>query len=285
MVFLLLVGLLLALLVGNSLTVLASSLESSSDQFQQRQAEYPIQSESLNQVVNNTQLRAAISPSTLVGVLGTAAQIVTDLVKNAFLILMVTIFVLVEGPMFLKRMVQALGKDHFLAPKITALAHMMISYFGLRAIVNLVVAVATGIMLWLFGVAYAGLWAVLLFFLSFIPYIGAILAMTPPVILAWAESGLWTAIVVGVLALVINSITENIISPMIMGKGLSISPTIVFLSSMFWIFILGGTGAFVAMPLTMTLIMVMSLFEETHNIAAMMVTIHQPASVETAQSA
>jgi AI-2 transport protein TqsA len=198
--------------------------------------------------------------------------------KNFFLILMVTIFFLVEAPLFIKRMRQALGADHSLAHDVTTLAQTMVSYFGLRTIVNLVVAVATGLMLWYFNIDYVGLWVVLLFFLSFIPYIGAIVAMIPPVILAYAQGGLALAVTVGVLALVINSLIENIVAPMIMGKGLSISPTVVFLSSMFWMFVLGGAGAFIAMPLTMALILFMRSFAETRSLAAMMVTSPEPDS-------
>ena len=79
-----------------------------------------------------------------------------------------------------------------------------------------------------------------------------------------------TALIIIVLALVINSLTENIVAPMIMGKGLSISPTVVFLSFIFWMFILGGAGAFVAMPLTVGLVLFMNSFQETRGLAALM---------------
>jgi predicted PurR-regulated permease PerM len=140
----------------------------------------------------------------------------------------------------------------------------------------LINAVATGLMLWIFGIEYAGLWAVLIFFLSFIPYIGAVISMIPPLILAYAQSGLGLTIVIGLLAIVINGNSENILQPIVMGKSLSVSPTVVFLSAMFWVFILGGPGAFLAMPLTMTLILFMQNFSETRGLAAMAVTTPAP---------
>lgn len=70
----------------------------------------------------------------------------------------------------------------------------------------------------------------------------------------------------------INSLTENIVAPLIMGKGLSVSPTVVFLSFVFWMGILGGLGAFVAMPITLGLILFMNEFEETRRLAAIMGT-------------
>jgi AI-2 transport protein TqsA len=57
---------------------------------------------------------------------------------------------------------------------------------------------------------------------------------------------------------------------MVMGKGLSVSPTVVFLSFIFWMFILGGSGALIAMPLTVGLILFMSSYEETRGLAAIM---------------
>jgi predicted PurR-regulated permease PerM len=61
-----------------------------------------------------------------------------------------------------------------------------------------------------------------------------------------------------------------------MGKGLSISPTVVFLSCMFWMFILGGPGAFLAMPLTMSLILFLRFFAETRPLADILITTPEP---------
>jgi predicted PurR-regulated permease PerM len=78
--------------------------------------------------------------------------------------------------------------------------------------------------------------------------------------------------------IIINSLAENVVAPLMMGKGLSVSPTVVFLSFIFWMYILGGLGAFVAMPLTIALIQFMSAFEETRGMAQIMGTIPEPAA-------
>lgn len=273
---LLLLALFLGLLVGRSLTTLSSSLSSYSDQFNQRQTEVAAQAEDLSQSIDWSPLFSALDPTALVGVLSFSVSTLVGILKDGIIIVMVTIFTLVEGPLFIKRMKQALGPEHFLSQNITSLAQMMINYFGLRAVVNLIVAVATGVMLRFFNIEYAGLWAVLIFFLSFIPYIGAVLSMVPPLLLAYAQGGLGLAILIGLLAVVINGLAENLVQPLVMGKGLSISPTVVFLSCMFWMFILGGPGAFLAMPLTMALILFLRFFAETRGLAAMLVTTSEP---------
>jgi AI-2 transport protein TqsA len=279
--FLLLLALFLALLVGKSLNTLVSSLDSYSAQFSQRQAELTAASGSLSQTIDLTPLFSAFDPVKLVNALSFVVGTLAGILKDGLVILMVTIFFLVESPLFVARLKREFGEDHSLPQKFTSLAQMMISYFGLRALVNLVNAVATGLMLWLFGIEYAALWAVLIFFLSFIPYIGAVLSMVPPLILAYAQGGLGLVIVVGLLSVVINGISENVLQPMVMGKGLSISPTVVFLSVMFWMFILGGPGAFLAMPLTMALILFMGNFAETRGFVAMLVTTSDPARIKT----
>jgi predicted PurR-regulated permease PerM len=80
----------------------------------------------------------------------------------------------------------------------------------------------------------------------------------------------------------INTICENIVAPMIMGRGLSISPIVVFLSFLFWMFILGGSGALIAMPLTLGVILFMRSFEETRDLVAAVIIVPESAR-ETAQ--
>jgi predicted PurR-regulated permease PerM len=272
-VFMILVAFLLILLIGNSMAVMVQELGNYTDQFSQRQAELAAEAESVSQTVDMKQLISSLNPGTVTNILSFFLSTIAEVLKYSFLILLVTVFVLVEGPLFIKRMSQAFGPDHYLPQNVAALSHITISYFGLRVIVNLVVAVTTGLMFWLVGIPHAGLWAALTFFLSFIPYIGAFVAGIPPVLLAFAQGGLALALVVVVLMVLINTVCENIVAPMIMGKGLSISPTVVFLSFLFWMFILGGPGAFVAMPLTLGILLFMRSFEETQKLVAAVVIV------------
>jgi len=268
--FLILVVLLLVLLVGNSLTTLKSDLASYNEQFSQRQAELQAEAGAMGETGAFQQLLSVIDPATLTAVLGSILSVASSLFTNGMLILFITLFVLTEAPQIKMRMVQAFGADHFMPRNAIAMYSTAISYFCLRAIVNAVTASVTGLMLWLLGIPHAGLWAVLLFFLCFVPYIGAFFAMIPPVLLAYAQGGLGLALLVILLSIVINGLAENIVSPLVMGKGLSISPTVVFLSFVFWMFILGGPGAFIAMPLTLGVMLFLGSFEETRGIAAMM---------------
>ncbi len=273
---LLLIAFFLLLLVGRSVTALTSSLDGYQDQFSQRQAELAAQVEALNSGADLMPLLSIVDPQALAGTLRFTLSTVAGILKNGLIILMLTIFLLVEAPLFKARMSQTFGAESSVTQNVLSVARIMINYFGLRAVVNLVNAVVTGLMLWLFGIEYAGLWAVLIFFLSFIPYIGAIVSMIPPILLAFAQSGLGLAVLVGLLAVVINAASENVLQPMVMGISLKVSPTAVFLSTMLWVFILGGPGAFLAMPLTMALILFMRNYAETRGLAALLVTVPEP---------
>jgi predicted PurR-regulated permease PerM len=261
------------LLIGNSLTALISDLASYQESLGQRKAELEAMAGEMGQTSAFQALLSALDPATLAGIMAFVLNIAGSLLHNGLLILFVTMFALAEGPQFMKRMVGAFGEDHFLPSVSSSLLNQIIGYFGLRVIVNLIVAVATAIMLWLFDIPHAGLWGVLIFFLSFIPYLGAFLSTIPAVILAYAQGGLGLALVIILLTIVINSLTENIVAPLVMGKGLSVSPTVVFLSFVFWMFILGGLGAFIAMPLTLALILFMRNFEETRGLAKMVIIV------------
>jgi AI-2 transport protein TqsA len=143
--------------------------------------------------------------------------------------------------------------------------------FGLRAIVNLVTGAGITVMLFLFGVDFPLLWGILTFFLSFIPYIGLVLATAPAVVLTLAEFGVERALLVIAGIVVVNVVAENLLQPLLMGRGLSISPTIVFLSFIFWAWLLGGPGAFLALPLTLFVAVMFDTFPETRWLAGLMI--------------
>jgi AI-2 transport protein TqsA len=123
-------------------------------------------------------------------------------------------------------------------------------------------------LLLLLGVDFALMWGILTFFLSFVPYIGLVLAVTPAVVLALAEFGVTRAVLAIVGVIVINILAENVLSPMMMGRGLNLSPTVVFLSFIIWAWLLGGPGAFLALPLTLFVAVMFDTFPETRWLAS-----------------
>src|SRR5215213_8592398 len=119
------------------------------------------------------------------------------------------------------------------AGKLTVFGRNVVRQLGLRAIVNLVTGAGVTVLLLVLRVDFPLMWGILAFFLSFIPWIGLPLAVAPAVVLALAEHGIDRALLVIVGVILINILAENALSPMLMGRGLSLSPTILFIGFIF----------------------------------------------------
>ena len=94
--------------------------------------------------------------------------------------------------------------------------------------------------------------------------------MIPPFLIAWAQFGVGTAVIVLLSYVLINGGVQNIVQPKMMGKGLRISPLVVFVSVIVWATVLGGMGALIAVPLTMIVMKILDLSESTRWISALM---------------
>jgi predicted PurR-regulated permease PerM len=210
-----------------------------------------------------------VKPSALADAFGAVLSGISGFLSNLFLILIIMLFLLGEGQAMMNRLRASASTDNPQVARLAAVGQSVVLQFGLRAIVNLVTGAGVTVLLWVLGVDFAILWGILTFFLSFVPYIGLVLAVTPAVVLALAEFGVTRAVLVIVGVVVINILAENVLSPMMMGRGLNISPTIVFLSFVFWAWLLGGPGAFLALPITLFVGVMFDTFPETRWLAAL----------------
>ncbi len=229
-----------------------------------------IQSLTSNLGVSRDDLQKALDPRALTEAIGSILGGVADFLSNLFLILIIVLFLLAEGPALMNRLRASTGEDHPQVARLTLFGRSVVRQLGLRAIVNLVTGTGVTILLLVLRVDFPLMWGILAFFLSFIPWIGLPLAVAPAVVLALAEHGLTSALLVIAGVIGINVLAENALSPMLMGRGLSISPTILFIGFIFWAWLLGGPGAFLAAPLTIFLILMLGSFPETQWLANVM---------------
>ncbi len=219
--------------------------------------------------LSNVNLQDVVKPSALASATGTVLAGVASFLSDLFLILMIMLFLLGEGPAMMDRLRRSTGPEHPQVARLTAVGQSVVRQFGLRAIVNLVTGTGVTVLLFALGVDFPLLWGILTFFLSFIPYIGLVLAVAPAVVLALAEFGVTRAVLVIAGVIVINILAENVLSPMMMGRGLNISPTIVFVSFIFWAWLLGGPGAFLALPITLFVAVMFDTFPGTRWLASL----------------
>ena len=143
-------------------------------------------------------------------------------------------------------------------------------YMTILTVINFLVGLGDTVFLMILGVDYALLWGLLAWFMGYIPSIGFIIALIPPVLMAYAQYGLSTALVVLIGYILINGGVQNFIQPKMMGQGLKINPLVVFVGLFVWGFLLGGIGAILAMPLTVLVLTLMENFDGTRTLAVLM---------------
>jgi putative heme transporter len=122
------------------------------------------------------------------------------------------------------------------------------SYFRGQLLVALVDAVFIGIGLLVLGVPLAVPLAVLIFFGGLFPIVGAVATGGLAVLVALADAGLTTALIVLGLVLVVQQLESNVLEPLILGKAIDLHPIVVLLAITTGAVTLGILGAFLAVP-------------------------------------
>ena len=178
------------------------------------------------------------------GGLGTA-------LANFFLILLTIIFILLEASGFPAKIRAALGDRGDVIDSFREFSDRLQDYLRIKTLVSLMTGGTIAVWLWIVGLDFAMLWGVLAFLLNYVPNIGSIIAAVPAVLLAMVALD-WTGVLLVIAGfLAVNMVFGNIIEPRMMGKGLGLSTLVVFLSLVFWGWVLGPVGMLLSGPLTM----------------------------------
>ncbi|ELO0856734.1 TPA: AI-2E family transporter [Citrobacter amalonaticus] len=174
----------------------------------------------------------------------------TNAMSSIFLLLLTVVFMLLEVPQlptkFQQIMVRPVEGMAAIQRAIDSVSH----YLVLKTAISLVTGLVVWGMLSALDVRFAFIWGLLAFALNYIPNIGSVLAAIPPIIQVLAFGGLYDALVVLAGYLIINLVFGNILEPRIMGRGLGLSTLVVFLSLIFWGWLLGPVGMLLSVPLT-----------------------------------
>lgn len=145
-------------------------------------------------------------------------------------------------------------------------------YLSIKTLTSLITGVLIWISLSIIGVDYAILWGLIAFLLNYIPTIGSFIAAFPAVLFALVQLGFGGALAVLIAYVAVNLIIGSIVEPKLMGQGMGLSTTIVFLSLIFWGFVLGTAGMFLSVPLTMAIKIILEHNPKTRWIAIVLGT-------------
>jgi len=191
--------------------------------------------------------------SRIIGKLFSGILSIFSLVSDFVMIFFILIFLLAGARNFKKKIIKAWGEDkrERTAGIVEAINEGIGGYIIVRTTINLALAIIlTGIFL-IFGIDYAYIWGPLTGLLNFIPYVGAFLAVIPPIVVAlFRYESYWIAVVLLAVIVGIQNIEGNIITPFFVGKRVNLNPLAVLLSLILWGFIWGPVGMILATPLT-----------------------------------
>jgi predicted PurR-regulated permease PerM len=208
-------------------------------------------------------IREAITADDLTAFLRNLISTLWSVGSDLAFAIIVAALLLLDAPRLLAFQAQGLGEDNPVIRQAPAVARAAVTYFAVRVRVNAVTALGLLALMLVLGIDDPLLWAVGSFFLSFVPYLGLILAMIPPTILAFAESGPVPALVFVIGGTALNVIAENVLEPTLTGRALQLSTWIVFIMFFFWVWLLGPVGALLAMPITVLIVLVLRTNERT----------------------
>ena len=221
------------------------------------------------------ELRDALLPSEKKGGLGVdimsfvqpALLVVTPAIGQTF-IFFGTLFFMLLGRSKLRRVLVVFFDEREARLRtlkiMNDIEHNLTGYLSIVVVINIAVGICGGLAAWVAGLPDPVAWAVLGFILNFIPYIGALIMEAGLFMVGLVTFPTLThALLAPLLFLALATLEGHFITPSIMGRRLTLNPLTVFLSLVFWAWLWGPVGAFLAVPLLiMALVVIDHLFPE-----------------------
>ena len=227
------------------------------------------------------QMKQSFDPGAVMQLAGNTLASFGNVMTNAFMILLTVVFILAEEVGFSEKL-QAARNHGFnnsannTNPKdntnqgLARFSESVHSYLGIKSLLSLLTGVLVIIWLWILGVDYPVMWGLIAFLLNFIPTVGSIIAAVPAILLALIQLDPLSAGLVAIGYVVINVVVGNVLEPRWMGKGLNLSPLVVFLSLVFWGWVLGPVGMLLSIPLTIMVKIALENDDDTRWIGVML---------------
>lgn len=243
----------LGVVAGASINEFSNAIPSYQDKLEEKLAQaipwlgqYGIKTEGLGGLMQT-------DAGSVLKLVGNIVNQLGQLLSNSILILLIVSFMLFEASTFPDKL-RAIASDPDQASKqLDLFLSNMNRYVAIKTLISLATGVLVTIGTASMGLDYVLVWGMLAFLLNFIPTIGSIIAAIPAVLFSLVELSFGHAAVVTIFYITVNTVVGNMIEPRFMGKGLGLSPLVVFLSLLFWGWVLGPLGMLLSVPLTMTI--------------------------------
>ncbi len=267
----LLFGLVFAVLIGTSVRDLSGSLPDYEAKLRELTTVAVAWLQKLGLNISTTAVTELLDPAAAMSLVATLLNALGNMVTNGFLVLMTVVFMLLEASSFPVKLRTILGSDSSLGRFEFFISNVK-HYMFIKTLVSLATGVLVTVMVAILGVDLPLLWGLLAFALNFVPNIGSVIAGLPAVMLTLVQLGPLRALLVAGGYVVINLLIGSMLEPRFLGRGLGLSTLVVFLSLLFWGWLLGPVGMLLSVPLTMTAKIALESREDTRWLAVLLGT-------------
>lgn len=263
------VSLMVAAVVGAAIADFRGALPSYSAQFQGLSERTVSQLAGYGVVLDPTQWQSLFDPNALFKLVANTLSSLGNALTNSLLILLLVVFILAEDQSFIDKLERSGGSPQGVA-SLRSFASSVNSYMALKSVISLATGTIVWFWLWLLGLDYAVMWGLLAFLLNFVPNVGSLIAAVPAVLLALLQIGPSGALIAAAGYLSVNFLMGNVIEPRVMGRGLNLSPLVIFLSLLLWGWVLGPVGMLLSVPLTIMVKLALESRDQTAWVGAML---------------
>lgn len=277
-------GFMLAGLVGQSMNDFSQRMPEYRAQLSEQFAWVITQLENFNIHLDKEQIVSYLDPAVAMDMATNLLSGLGGVLTNFFLILLTVIFMLFEADSVPKKIHIALDDPAMKMKQIDKVLGSVNNYLVIKTVISLFTGLFIGVWCYVLGLDHYFLWGVLAFLFNYIPNIGSIIAAFPAVLLAIVQLGFGSAGLVAIGYVAVNTVMGNLVEPRYMGKGLGLSTLVVFLSLIFWGWLLGTVGMLLSVPLTMIVKIILESNQDSRWLAMLLAGDEVESSAKTEQA-
>ncbi len=207
-------------------------------------------------------------------VIGTSVNAATAIAGGTIVVLLYVVFILTERVHFPTK-VDRMFPDAQAVARVRAIMVSMNArigtYLALKSLLGFLLGVVSWLVMVYFGLELALFWALLIGILNYVPYLGSFLGVALPVALAVVQfHDVGTVFALLAALTIVQFVIGNFLDPYLLGNSLNLSTFAILLSLMVWSALWGIAGAFLAVPLTAVMVIVLSEFPGTRPVAILL---------------
>ncbi len=266
----LLVGFLMVWLVGSSVKDFSNNLPVYEEKLKLQTAGIIAWIGKLGIDISDFGITEIFNPGAAMKLVASMLNSLGNLMTNGFLILMTAIFMLLEATSIPAKLRTISGDRESSLEPFDKFVNNVKNYMAIKTLVSLFTGALVAFFVFIMGLDYPLLWGMLAFALNYVPNIGSIIAAVPAVLLAVIQIGIAKAMIIAAGYVVLNLVMGSVIEPRFMGRSLGLSTLVVFLSLLFWGWVLGPVGMLLSVPLTITAKIALDSREESRWIAVLL---------------